>query len=97
MAVLKHDGKCVWYNYLHRCMKHAVPPCKVRALLQSSGAFSLAADPQQQQATSSSVWFHGDRERGNTTDARTLSLHSSKSLFSVNNWQFLQDSVTKLG
>uniref|UniRef100_A0AAV2MIW4 C-terminal binding protein 1 n=5 Tax=Gobiidae TaxID=8220 RepID=A0AAV2MIW4_KNICA len=31
----------------------------------------------------SEKWFHGDRERGNITDARTLSLHSSQSLFLV--------------
>ena len=42
--------------------------------------------PPHQQATSSIVWFHGDRERGNTTDARTLSQHSWKSLSGVNNW-----------
>lgn len=44
--------------------------------------------PPYQQATSSFVWFHGDQERGNTTDARSLSQHSWKSLSGVNNWEF---------
>lgn len=72
-----------------------VPPWKVRALLSVHWCRLPDTTPHKQD-TSSFVWFHGDQERGNTTDARSLFRHSRKSLSRVNNWRFLQDSATGL-